>query len=1661
MPDRKPYIPIKPVNFVGPQEPPAKPEGMSWSDYAKILAGMGLRIGGAGLGAVTGGALTLGNPLGIAAGGAAGGAASEALVEKFLEPKHEVNLGRVGVGGVMGAIPGSWMIRGGNTGLSAALGAGMGYGSTVANKVAEGTPVADAVNPLSKEWSKMDVAGVGAGGVVGGLFGRFTKPHAPAAAPSNGPTLTPKLSTPPVPEAGVGNNIWPAPEGWTTNGDKHVFVAPNAKKPDVPQPSAFDSHNIRMEAERVANAKAKPMVKTVTSNIKKSLGQAQGDTRSSTTVPTSPIQAPENVELGTTPGSRFAVADPTLAETADLGPGTAFPVGPDYEGPSEATLAALGKSANKNMAKTHVTQARSAASQAGRQETAADLANTRATEGGVDLGKIDQNAAAGDIQVQMELEKAKAERMAQADAERQAGELERLRGDLTEEHDPYSISETVSGPGEHGGQARATFRRVAPPPPDEGDATAAIAGAAPVEPKGPVDPHGLYFTTPAKAKQAIIDSGNPEAYKLSRTKNNGLIKVERVLEVDPATEIPNLDLNQPQEEQTVVPPPVEVQTPPVEAQAPPVEPYPMPTPGEGQTGAGILDALSPEDPSFAGLETVDPSVPPTDIPPPPAPVPVAPKPKGPKGPKGVSGLRVGGKGKAKVPVNEVGATPVDQIVAKDAEGNIMGPHGNPQNAAELIAARQVEEDAANAVSNPVAEAQAPVSEPVVEPPVTEAPAPRTYKGVAGQFFTPADEQTGYSKTREALAGYSDEQLAKERKEFAKASFNKIFGHNAKKYLTLLDDEIGARTEGMAQAPVAETPVIAPEVGEELAAKLAGKKVTKAPIPDIERPITLNPSGNTSKSIKQQVLDTIQAEIDPADEAIRNGQAELEAKGKAEGSPRYTGKTAVTPKILKFSIEGGPTYRVQQTPEALQELHDRVRLAPQGIWETLGGVKSSKPNVKIDIPSPTWGTVEKYVPELGATHDELAKEALEAFGKRATGKLVSEAKAQYTPEELYQKLVEKGKRAPLTPEAPVEAPTQPEVPQVQSEAPRASHDDLAEAWAHYNNQRGTPNQIAKIKKQLSEADLRRMLAERGDIVDRLDSNAAYGAKYETALDGTARLKTSAINDAQGGAIPVREFYNLKKGTTQNLSPVDVAGEQYGLVKDLKKAGLATEDARREAGAEAQRLTKETVASNPSSDELAAMTPEVKDKVLKDLAKGLKKNAGQRGFIGAMPAMRLAGGATGAAIGATQTPDEPWKGALLGGAAGALAPGAIKALIGKVASNPNASEAERQGVAKIISDKVKEFGQMIPDYQRFSLLADPVNLPINVLVGPYGSAMMGAIEHAIQGDPRGLKAIKLLLTPSEFGPSTIKGAFGEAKLKIMDASERTEGQMGKAGPKWFRDLVKTPGDAMTGGDIAARNILMKAGFTPEEARDITLTAEPKTPWGQGVSKLKKGAQTEGGKKSAFINLSLPFYRTAVNQLERSMERTPVFGMWAQSWKDVPDSGVAQFAQQTFGAGVGAGSFMLGYMAPEVDPTNPAQMNLQKFVRKFLSESTGQYGNLASLAFIAGQAYKKHGTIPKAAGAVVGRLVNGDIPLPTPQPIQDAFKSALILTGNKEFTGMKDLPSGLVPGVLNPDRPGSIAQMIDLLTSDKAPAAVRGGSVRPPTGRPTYTPIRPIRK
>ena len=62
----------------------------------------------------------------------------------------------------------------------------------------------------------------------------------------------------------------------------------------------------------------------------------------------------------------------------------------------------------------------------------------------------------------------------------------------------------------------------------------------------------------------------------------------------------------------------------------------------------------------------------------------------------------------------------------------------------------------------------------------------------GSHFTLTDEREGYPRCKAVLAETSDEQLAKDRAEHVKASFDKLFGHAAKRLLRLIDAEIERR-----------------------------------------------------------------------------------------------------------------------------------------------------------------------------------------------------------------------------------------------------------------------------------------------------------------------------------------------------------------------------------------------------------------------------------------------------------------------------------------------------------------------------------------------------------------------------------------------------------------------------------------------------------------------------------------------------------------------------------------------------------------------------------------------------------------------------------------------------------------------------------------------------
>lgn len=531
----------------------------------------------------------------------------------------------------------------------------------------------------------------------------------------------------------------------------------------------------------------------------------------------------------------------------------------------------------------------------------------------------------------------------------------------------------------------------------------------------------------------------------------------------------------------------------------------------------------------------------------------------------------------------------------------------------------------------------------------------------------------------------------------------------------------------------------------------------------------------------------------------------------------------------------------------------------------------------------------------------------------------------------------------------------------------------------------------------------------------------GAKYRAATDE----KIKRAIGAQMSEIHRAEQARLAKG-----------GAPEAPAPTLSKAMADAEAAR----AALPPVKDPVQTGDPTSDALAKMSPAEQDKYFADLTKKLQAErpkggstvsslgAGQFGNVLKIAAEnpKLTGGLVGGAAGALSDPDDPLKGAMLGAAAGATASALGAAAISKIRTTPGASSNEIGSVASKIEDAARTFYHMIPDYQRFSLLSHGINLPINMWVGPYGSAFMAGIEHTLAGDPRGPKLIKLLLTYDKnfLERWNTKITTGEASQAIANAESRAEG-LGHTGPESFRRITSGPGIGMTAGDMAARDVLIEAGFSEEEARRITLTSDPGSAIGQGIAKGKKGAMTPGGKKSPLTNIMLPFYRTSVNQLEQGMERLPVLGMIYQKFaKDIPDSTRMQIAQQISGLGVSGASYMLGTVVPESDA---------RYVNKFINNFGGQYGAIASLAFAMGQASSND----KSVMGAISKNLTQSVPLPTLEPITD------LLSGRS--------PIKIIPGIFDPNEAGSLPAYGMMTYDALKPAAPPPKAYVPPHLRP----------
>lgn len=330
--------------------------------------------------------------------------------------------------------------------------------------------------------------------------------------------------------------------------------------------------------------------------------------------------------------------------------------------------------------------------------------------------------------------------------------------------------------------------------------------------------------------------------------------------------------------------------------------------------------------------------------------------------------------------------------------------------------------------------------------------------------------------------------------------------------------------------------------------------------------------------------------------------------------------------------------------------------------------------------------------------------------------------------------------------------------------------------------------------------------------------------------------------------------------------------------------------------------------------------------------------------------LAGGVLGGQV------DHPFIGALLGGAAGAMSGGSGDVMGRLSAIKDQLTNSGAQEAAQTVAEAAAH-------YQRMMLLTDPVGLPINAGLAPYGSAIMGAIEHGLSGNPEGWAALRAL-TPENWMRHAIP-AWTEAGSLIG----RAEGEAMDQAPTMFRKLGSFAGRTMTTGDVASRNILEEAGIPEEAARRFTLTNEP------DLQLFRKFANLARGDKditTPIIQIMSPFRRTPANVTEQGLQRIPGLGFLFHGEKQ-QDPLQQMLVQQGMGTVSGLGGYAVG------SSTDP---NEGRVGRRAVSNALGGYGLPFNIGYLAGQANRAD---RPGLGAAVAAF-DESMPLPTTNTIRD---------------------------------------------------------------------------
>jgi hypothetical protein len=380
-----------------------------------------------------------------------------------------------------------------------------------------------------------------------------------------------------------------------------------------------------------------------------------------------------------------------------------------------------------------------------------------------------------------------------------------------------------------------------------------------------------------------------------------------------------------------------------------------------------------------------------------------------------------------------------------------------------------------------------------------------------------------------------------------------------------------------------------------------------------------------------------------------------------------------------------------------------------------------------------------------------------------------------------------------------------------------------------------------------------------------------------------------------------------------------------------------------------------------------------------------------------AAQLGLGAGGAAVGYGLSDDDPLMGAIIGAGAGAMVPGALRTM----SSNPD-----------IIQDIKNKAERTIPNVQRAALLSDPYSLFINSVLAPWGAGVAGSTERTltglverIGGQPRtaamdeGLGGLKQLFRPIGH-PSRIPEAGRRARTRLEGVNERGEMLIGDA-PNIIDKGLAGPATVMGTGDEATRMALIDAGWTEDAAREVTLTANSRYTWGEGLVNLAK--------KHPYLAMLQPFSKTLVNSVESAVERLPL--LYRFTTGRINPEIEASIAQQVARYGLSGG---IGYTAYQIGANIDPEFAKEWKIGKIVSNMSGQYGSIAAVAFAAGMA-KQAGKNPLTA---IAPAIARELPLPSTPLMEDSFNSVVnIAQGQPAHPNAEHLPQRWLPRAFTP--------------------------------------------